>query len=263
MMTEYFDYEIPEEYRVEKVDHDQYKKMQCDWHNERRGNLPDVDCPECLNRGNFMTLSEDGELIIRECKCMVQRRYIWAMREAGLGYMYERCTFDAYTTEQDWQANAKKRAMYYAAMPGNKWLQFSGNSGCGKTHLCTAICSALAKQGRQVKYVEWKRLLAKLQQTKYKETEQDALIREMQNVDVLYLDDFLKTAGNAKPSDEALNYALEIINARYIRDKKTIISTEFMDKELIDFDEALGSRIVEKSFQIQVLRSQGRNFRTK
>jgi DNA replication protein DnaC len=111
--------------------------------------------------------------------------------------------------------------------------------------------------------VEWKRLLAKLQQTKYKEAEQDALIREMQSVDVLYLDDFLKTAGNAKPSDEALNYALEIINARYIRDKKTIISTEFMDKELIGFDEALGSRIVEKSFQIQVLRSQGRNFRTK
>ena len=254
---------IPEEYRNQKIDMDSFAQMQIKWHNETPGNLPDVDCPECLNRGSYMVLSESGEQIIRECKCMANRRYILAMKAAGLGELYQRCTFDAYKTEEEWQVTAKSKAYAYVKAGGDKWLIFSGNSGCGKTHLCTAICSELAKQGMTIKYVEWKRLLAKLQQTRFKETEQGSLIREMQEVDVLYLDDFLKTAGNAKPSDDALNFALEIVNARYIRDRKTILSTEFLAREIIGFDEALGSRIVEKSYQIQLQREQGRNYRTK
>lgn len=261
METNTFDSFIPQEYKDKIVPLDNFAEMQCKWHNEVKGNLPDVDCPECLNRGEFMMLSDSGEHVIRECKCMIQRRYIWSMKKAGLGELYRKCTFDNYKTDTDWRDRAKKMAMYYLKMPENKWLLFSGASGCGKTMLCTAICSELAKQGRTIKYVEWKRLLALLSQNRFNEAGQSRLLNEMQDVDVLYLDDFLKTPHNVRPSDEALSYALEVINARYIRDKKTILSSEFTSQDLLAFDEALGGRIVEKAYKIQIKCGEGRNYR--
>ena len=185
------------------------------------------------------------------------------MKEAGLGDLYENCTFDRYETTTDWQRTCKAIAWRYAITDGNGWLLFSGQSGVGKTMLCTAICGELAKRGRGIKYVQWKRLYDRLLQTKYRMAEQDAIFNEIIAADVLYLDDFLKMPRNATPDSEMLSYALEIIDARYKADKKTILSTEFFSDDIIRFDEALGGRIKEKTAKnkIQILNQDGRNYR--
>ena len=69
-------------------------------------------------------------------------------------------------------------------------------------------------------------------------------MREMEkytNPSVLFMDDFLK--GKATPAD--LSYIYRIINTRYLQEKPMIISTEKSVEEILDFDEAVGSRIVE------------------
>ena len=58
---------------------------------------------------------------------------------------------------------------------------------------------------------------------------------------VLFLDDFLK--GNPTPAD--LKYIYKIINQRYLQGKPIIISTEKTPREIIQWDEAVGSRIIE------------------
>lgn len=256
---------IPPEYRTDTgaMTPEQFAQKQCDWYNESEGRLTGLDCPECKNRGNYQFLDNDGNRVLRECKCMAQRRYINMMQNAGLGDLYEKCTFDRYTVSTDWQKRNKDSAMRYAAQDSDGWFLFAGASGCGKTHLCTAICSELAKRGRGVRYIQWRRLFDRLIQTRFKETEQDQLFRECTDADVLYLDDFLKTPKNIEPSPDMLSYALEIVDARYKADKRTIFSTEFMIDEIISFDEALGGRIREKTNgnRIMNLREKGRNYR--
>ena len=70
--------------------------------------------------------------------------------------------------------------------------------------------------------------------------------REMskyKNPRVLFLDDFLK----GKPTDADLKYIFEIVNERYLKKKPFIISTEMSMKQIISWDEAVGSRLVEMS----------------
>lgn len=256
---------VPPEYRTDTptMTPEQLAEKQCEWYNESEGSLTGLDCPECKNRGNFEALDENGYRVKRECKCMAQRRYIQMMRSAGLGDLYEQCTFDRYIVSSDWQRRNKESAMRYAAQDGNGWFLFAGASGCGKTHLCTAVCSELAKRGRGIRYVQWRRLYDKLIQTRFKEQEQEQLFRECTDADVLYLDDFLKTPNNIPPSADMLAYALEIVDARCKADRRTIFSTEFMIDEIISFDEALGGRIRDKTRgnKVMNLREQGRNYR--
>lgn len=256
---------IPEEFRNtgEKMTAAEFAQKQCDWYNESEGRLEGLDCPECKNRGNYQFLDADGNRVMRECKCMAQRRYITTMKNSGLAELYEKCTFDTYKVSNEWQRTCKELAMRYVEQDGNGWFFFGGQSGSGKTHLCTAICSELAKRGRQIMYIQWKRFFAELVQTKFKQFEQEQLFSVATQSDVLYLDDFLKTPHNVTPNEEMLSYALEIVDARYKADKKTIFSSEFMTEEISGFDEALGGRIYEKSKSNKVLlkRGQGRNYR--
>jgi DNA replication protein DnaC len=67
-------------------------------------------------------------------------------------------------------------------------------------------------------------------------------------VDVLYIDDLFKTGrGVGKkaqmPTEADINLAFEIINSRSIQRKPTIISSESTIYEILNIDEAIGSRI--------------------
>ena len=60
--------------------------------------------------------------------------------------------------------------------------------------------------------------------------------------------DFLKTGKGQEPTTGDVNLAFELINARYADPTKlTIISSELPVAEIVDIDEAVGSRIYERS----------------
>ena len=91
------------------------------------------------------------------------------------------------------------------------------------------------------KYELYTTMLINLKQSVMDETN---FIREMDKYKVprvLFLDDFLK----GKPTDADLKYIFEIVNERYLKKKPIIISTEKSIDEIVSWDEAVASRLVE------------------
>lgn len=246
---------------------EEYLQKQCEWSNANTGNLTGYDCPECKNRGYFSVIN-DGRIVVRDCKCMKIRQSLSRLKKSGLAGLAERCTFDSYIVSEEWQKRAKMKAVQYVSENTDKWLFFGGQSGCGKTHLCTAVCTAFINQGHDVKYVLWRDVVHYLEQNRFNEEKYSDKITELQNTEILYIDDFLKTThkdqnGRLKPSENELNSAYEIINSRVIAGKKTVISSELHISDISALDEATGSRISDmtKGWQIMIKFEKTRNFR--
>ena len=70
---------------------------------------------------------------------------------------------------------------------------------------------------------------------------------------LLYIDDLLK----GRTTDTDLNILYEIINYRYMNYGPMVISTEKTPEQLIDFDEAIGGRILEMC-RPYIIRLEGR-----
>ena len=89
-------------------------------------------------------------------------------------------------------------------------------------------------------------------------------ISELKNAPVLYIDDFLKVEKGKMPTPADINIAFELLNYRYNNpDLLTIISSELLTTDIIKIDEAVGSRIYEKSknYQININPDINKNYR--
>lgn len=180
------------------------------------------------------------------------------MQKSGLGELLCRCTFETYQTQFPWQKAAKKMAMEYSANPDGRWFVASGCSGSGKTHLCTAICGKLLNTGLETRYMLWVDESRRLKSSVNDETEYHRMIDPLKNVKVLYIDDLFKPrteddryTGKRRrvtASGPDITLAYEILNSRIMRSGLiTIISTELSVNDIMELDEALGSRIYQAS----------------
>ncbi len=250
--------------KIKPMSRKEYEKWQCDVANNVVGNLTGYDCTECRNRGYFTRLDEYGNQVVAECRCMKIRRAKSRLERSGLAETAEKSTFRTFETPEEWQKTIKLTAMDYAKNNGGKWLFMAGQSGCGKTHLCTAVCTYLINQGHDVRYVLWRDLLHELEGMRFKNEEYSQKMYWLKTIEILYIDDFMKSIGN-KPSETEMNYAYEVINARYTAKKTTIISSELLKNDLYKFDSALAGRIFERTgeFIIQISADDGKNYRLK
>lgn len=224
-------------------DHSEYDASRVARLNQKSGSLTGYDCPLCHNRGGSYEM-RDGEITFVKCSCKAIRDSIRRAKDSGLGELLERHTFDRFQTPEQWQARAKKLAQEYAAAPKG-WFVASGASGSGKTHLCTAICKKLLDDGRSVRYELWREISRQLKASALDGKVHSKLFASLKDVEVLYLDDFLKTARGNRPSGADIVLAFDIIAARYNTKSLTLLSTELAVDELLSLDVALGSRIYE------------------
>jgi DNA replication protein DnaC len=177
-------------------------------------------------------------------------------------------TFDKFVASEPWQKSIKAAAMDYADNPEG-WFFLGGQSGAGKTHLCTAICREFLLAGKRVMYMLWRDEIVKLKAMVNDSDEYRELIDRYKHADVLYIDDLFKTGKDKdnivqKPTAADVNVAFEIINYRYNNhDLKTIISSECTEDELLDIDEAIGGRIYERAKTFTIAKNRERNYRIK
>lgn len=217
-------------------------------YNRGKGNLPGYDCPECLNRGDFMVVDDTGHRTYRRCKCMVIRDNERRIQQSGLADLLGRYTFESWQTPQDWQQRLAQRAKAYAEHPEIGWWMVAGHSGCGKSHICTAISNVLLHAGYALRYMLWREAAVHLKACVNDPEEYERAMHLYTDVQVLYIDDFLKCGKNQEPSSADLNIAFEILNRRYCDTSKiTIISSERTLPEIVDLDEAVGGRIYERA----------------
>ena len=204
--------------------------------------LDNVDCPICHNTGKLLRKGDNGELFSRDCECMAKRVSLRRIERSGMSDMLNRYTFQTYETPDAARVRVKIAAEKFCKVDDG-WWYIAGQSGSGKSHICTAICSELIDRGKNVYYMRWRDESRELKALINDEAIEPKL-RKLKEVEVLYIDDFLK--GGANEAD--IRLAFEIINARYNNSKlRTLISSEIGIEELLQIDEALGGRIYERS----------------
>jgi chromosomal replication initiation ATPase DnaA len=142
----------PKEYEQYKVD---------DW-NRTPGNRHEEDgyeCKICLNKGTVAKLIDNGNgtysHCFTDCRCVETRNSIMRMKRSGLKDIIKDYTFDKFIASEPWQKAIKDAAQEYAKNPEG-WFALCGQSGAGKTHLCTAICREFLLAGRKVRYMLWR-----------------------------------------------------------------------------------------------------------
>ena len=123
-----------------------------------------------------------------------------------------------------------------------------------------------AGRGRENAYMIWTEEATKLKALKTDDENYAREINQWKTAEVLYIDDFLKTRNGALPTDGDINLAFEIINARYNnRALRTIFSGERGLNEIMELDEAMGSRISPRcgKYKLKIGWGEGRNYRTR
>lgn len=205
-------------------------------------------CPKCRDKGFLLWTDENGCQIASQCDCVTVKQAKKVVERSGISVEFQKKTFDNFDTRGNLQlSNAKAKAMRYAEnfkqMEHDRYnsIIFCGQVGAGKTHLGTAICGKLMNRGIAVIYMAYRSAVTKIKQNM---TDEDAYIREMNqylSARVLYIDDLLK----GRLTDADINIMYEIINYRYMNNMPVIVSTEKSQKELVEFDEAIGSRLIE------------------
>lgn len=233
--------------------------------NGKPGALTGYDCTECLNRG-FIHVIRDDTVVLRECMCKPIRDSRRRIRKSGLGGLIEQCTFDSFMTSEPWQSSMKDLAQHFVEDTNGNWFYAGGQVGAGKTHLCTAIAGYLLGKGKETRYMLWRDEIVQLKANINDDIGYARLIGPLKTVDVLYIDDLFKTSQGKKPTDADVGIAFEILNYRYINQHLvTIISGERDMDELLEIDEAVGSRIYQRSKNYCVIigKDPERNYRLK
>ena len=201
------------------------------------------DCPKCEDRGYTFEI-KDGYEVAVPCSCLEKRQSIEKMERSGLSEVFRQKTINSFIDDKEWQIKAKNEVIRYIndflKKETNASLILCGNPGSGKTHLGVAAMLELIDNNVGCVYKEYISMLTNLKQV----NEEEEFIKELEkyiNPRVLLLDDFLK----GQPTEADRKYIYKIINTRYLKGKPMIISTEKSIKEILMFDEAIGSRLIE------------------
>ncbi|MDO5558110.1 MAG: ATP-binding protein [Oscillospiraceae bacterium] len=250
---------MPANLKATVLSYDELVKARSDAYNEMKGKLDGYDCPVCHNKGMISDI-RNGEEVFRNCTCMNIRASLKRIQISGLSSHIENCTLDKFECKEGWQTHIKNQAQQYINNGGATWFTMLGQSGSGKTHICTAVTAALMKQGRLAKYMQWSSESTELK-SNVNEEEYQKHINVIKNIDVLYIDDLFKA--NVTKADVKL--AFDIINYRGINNLTTIISSELMTYELIAIDEAIAGRIIQMSgsYIMSLKKNQSKNYRLK
>lgn len=123
----------------------------------------------------------------------------------------------------------------------NHSIAFLGQVGAGKTHLSIAIANSLMEKMVPVLYMPYRDTVTQIKQLITDEEGYQREINKYKGAQVLLIDDLYK----GKVTESDLNIMFEIINYRYLKGLQLIVSSEKTIDILLDYDQAIGSRIIE------------------
>lgn len=207
-----------------------------------------------------------GNEYVEPCDCKQRAIVENEMRAAGVARDQ---TFENFHTDFDYQKKMREVAQQYAkgGYRSGQWLYIGGQVGCGKTHVCTACMKEIIKENASCYYMMWRDKAATLKGLVNQPKEYHDVLEPLLKCAVLYIDDFLKVQAGQMPTAADMNLAFQIINFRYNNPLlATIISSEFTpDKITNAIDEAVGSRIMEKSrtYHVYIGQDKEKNYRLK
>lgn len=185
----------------------------------------------------------------KPCKCREAKLYQRILENSGITEAFRKKTFNNFDIKNrpSIVAQAKKMAIEYVKHfesikhERNNSIAFLGQVGAGKTHLSIAIANELMKKNIGVLYMQYREVIIQLKQNMLDEEYYQREIGKYKSASVLLIDDLYK----GKIRDADFNIMFEIVNYRYLKGLPVIVSSEYTADGLLDFDEAIGSRIIE------------------
>lgn len=232
---------------------------QCEWKNAEVGHLNEfdgVECDICKNKG-VIYIAEEGNPILMQkpCDCMAKRNSIRYAKQSGLEKLLDHrvASFQIY---EEWQKVVKQMAVDYVQEEHHEWFCMLGQSGSGKTHICSAIAKTFIDRSIETKYVIWNTFI---REVKADMLSINRMMYQFQKVPVLYIDDFLK----GRYTDTDVTIAFDLLNYRYNNSLTTIISSELLFSDIMRIDTAIAGRIKERCgrFFIEIQNSDDKNYR--
>ena len=205
-----------------------------------------IDCALCRNKGSVAVLEEDGpRMCVRPCACRGRRATALRLKRCGMLERARLCTFGGFRTDTALQARMKELALAWLEDGSGRWLAFCGQSGAGKTHLCTAaFVQAVARRGLAGEYMLWGPALREIKGDPA--VGGAALLARYKDAPLLYVDDLFKGRADLPVSDWDLRLAFELLDYRYANCLPTILSTERSFPQLAALDEAIAGRLRER-----------------
>lgn len=198
----------------------------------------EIDCPICLNKRYIEKLDDQGFLVTQVCQCAYANDTNNKIMANGFTK-----TWSDFETNNDWQREMLRKAKAFVNSKDD-WFYVGGQSGSGKTLICTIIGNELTKKNRRILKINWSEFIQKIKNSMMDKdvSRFEAYINRAKTYDMLYIDDLCKTY-----SDADLNYLFQIINYRYANNLQTFISSERDIRQLHGIDEAVAGRIIEKT----------------
>jgi DNA replication protein DnaC len=204
------------------------------------------------------TVKENGENrqiyvpVAEPCKCRELKYYKRIMEASGISNNDKTKTVNAYEPKSDKQKEARAIAIDYIKnfeaikTSRNNSISLLGQPGSGKTHLTIAISNELLRRKIGVLYMPYREVVTHLKQVINNEEDYQSQIGRYKTAPVLLIDDLFKGATkDGRPNESEMRIMFELINHRYLKQLPILVSSEYFVSQLIDFDDATGSRIVE------------------
>ena len=225
-----------------------------------------IDCPVCRNK-SFVAYIPEGEdrLVTRYCDCRSRRITALRLKQCGMLDRARSCTLERFRTDNPVQKRLKQLTEQWLREGNGCWLLICGQSGAGKTHLCTAaFVRMVADRGLEGAYMLWRPELRQLQSGLYREQAEQRL-EQFKRAPLLYIDDLFKCGGGEPIPDRELRLAFEVLDHRYSNSLVTILSMERSFQSLMDLDQAIAGRIRERCgpYMLNITPGQGKNYRLK
>ncbi len=160
---------------------------------------------------------------------------------------YKRRT-DLSMEQQDNMDAAYRLAFDFAKNPEG-WLVFMGETGCGKTHLASAIVNYRYEQGKPALFVVVPDFLDHLRSAFNPESKvsYDQLFESVKTTPLLVLDDFGEQSTNPWVKEKLY----QLINYRYNSRLPTVITTRLsLDEIMTEVDSSISSRLVDRKISV-------------
>lgn len=237
-----------------------------DIHYEKDGHIYCKACNERID-GKAIPMLDKPMIIRTACKCVRDRQEQEKLREKQIEQdgLRKNCFISknqiAYTfenadenTDKDIIKKSKNYVKRFEEMrKDNVGLLLYGNVGSGKTYIACSIANAIITEySYNVKMRNFAQILNDLQKGGFT-LDRNEYIEQITSPALLILDDF----GIERNTEYALEQIYNVINARYLKARPTIITTNlnFKDIEKEQEDIMLGriySRIIEMCLPLRV-----------
>lgn len=206
-------------------------------------------CPICKGSMWHTWTDKDGYEMGKRCICfeptMAKRR----LAHSGISESFRAKGFKNFDTMNNPQLEKARTicssyCLKFQEVEKERYnsILLLGQVGSGKTHLALATANALLDyQKIWVMYMPYRECVTKLKQSITDENNYNNMMCELKQAPMLVIDDLLK----GRITDSDVNILFEIVNYRYVCNLPMVVTSEKGVNELLDFDSAISSRLIE------------------